>query len=90
MRFLKYRKATSVGNSGSPLYFLDTIENKAYAIGVHVGGYDTLMVNSAVPIDHHMKTNVYSISTPTTEETVLQEPRGKFGKPNLHHHQSEI
>ena len=60
------------------MYFLDTIENKAYAVGVHVGGYDTLMVNSAVPIDHHMETNVYSISTSTTEQPVVHEPRGKL------------
>ena len=52
---LLYREATGQGMSGSPLYFMDEKQQKAFAVGVHVGGSKRL-ANTAVPISYHMKT----------------------------------
>ena len=41
--------------SGSPLYFMDEKLQKAFAVGVHVGG-SKIVANTAVPISYHMKT----------------------------------
>ena len=41
--------------SGSPLYFTDEKQQKAFAVGVHVGG-SKILANTAVPISYHMKT----------------------------------
>ena len=50
-----YREATGQGMSGSPLYFMDEQQKKAYVVGIHVGG-SKILANTAVPITYHMKT----------------------------------
>ena len=49
-----YREATGQGMSGSPLYFMDEKQDKAYVVGVHVGG-SKILGNTAVSISYHMK-----------------------------------
>ena len=54
-RHLLYRDATSPGQSGSPLYYIDEDKKKAFVVATHVGG-NRIIGNSAVPISNHMKT----------------------------------
>ena len=51
--FLLYTESTAKGNSGSPLYFFDATEEKAFATGVHVAGQESLGTNVSVPIVFH-------------------------------------
>ena len=55
---LMYLDATTGGQSGSPLYFIEKIQGdiKAYVIGVHVGGEKDI-ANYAVPISYSMQTS---------------------------------
>ena len=71
---LLYRDNTSPGQSGSPLYYVDPGQKKAFAVGVHVGG-NRIIGNSAVPISNHMKT---FITWP--EETISS---GKLNFPDI-------
>ena len=54
-RHILYRDATSPGQSGSPLYYIDDDKKKAFVVATHVGG-NRIIGNSAVPISNHMKT----------------------------------
>ena len=53
-KHLMYLDATTGGQSGSPLYFIEKIlgQLKAFVIGVHVGGTGRIHFNSAVPISN--------------------------------------
>ena len=55
---LMYLDATTGGQSGSPLYFIEKNQDeiKAYVIGVHVGGEKDI-ANYAVPISYSMQTS---------------------------------
>ena len=63
-RHLLYMDATTKGNSGSPLYILQTVqsEKKAYVVAVHVGSNGSKANggkgNCAVPLCLHMEIDV--------------------------------